>query len=93
MALKKALFKPAAFFKGILLPLAESGNCTLREATIVSSILAKCSIPMLHSRYYTYMCLHVWLGFLFDLSAVRISVIRMSATLVLVKGRLHYLHM
>jgi len=49
MALKKALFKPAAFFKGILLPLAESGNCTLREATIVSSILAKCSIPMLHS--------------------------------------------
>ena len=50
MALKKALFKPAAFFKGILLPLAESGNCTLREATIVSSILAKCSIPMLHSR-------------------------------------------
>jgi len=49
MALKKALFKPAAFFKGILLPLAESGNCTLREATIVSSILAKCSIPILHS--------------------------------------------
>jgi len=49
MALKKSLFKPAAFFKGILLPLAESGNCTLREATIVSSILAKCSIPMLHS--------------------------------------------
>jgi len=49
MALKKALFKPAAFFKGILLPLAESGNCTLREATIISSILAKCSIPMLHS--------------------------------------------
>lgn len=49
MALKKALFKPAAFFKGILLPLAESGNCTLREAIIVSSILAKCSIPMLHS--------------------------------------------
>lgn len=49
MALKKALFKPAAFFKGFLLPLCESGNCTLREATIISSILAKCSIPMLHS--------------------------------------------
>ena len=49
MALKKALFKPAAFFKGVLLPLCESGTCTLREALIVSSVLAKCSIPMLHS--------------------------------------------
>ncbi|XP_076082758.1 bystin-like isoform X2 [Mytilus galloprovincialis] len=49
MAVKKSLFKPAAFFKGILLPLCESGNCTLREAVIVASILAKNSIPMLHS--------------------------------------------
>ena len=49
MALKKALFKPAAFFKGILLPLCESRNCTLREAIIIGSILAKNSIPMLHS--------------------------------------------
>ena len=49
MALKKALFKPAAFFKGILLPLCESGTCTLREALIMSSVLAKCSVPMLHS--------------------------------------------
>ena len=49
MALKKSLFKPAAFFKGILLPLCDSGTCTLREALIVSSVLAKCSVPMLHS--------------------------------------------
>lgn len=49
MALKKALFKPAAFFKGIVLPLCESGTCTLREAVILSSVLAKTSIPMLHS--------------------------------------------
>ncbi|XP_071142965.1 bystin-like [Mytilus edulis] len=49
MAVRKSLFKPAAFFKGILLPLCESGNCTLREAVIVASILAKNSIPMLHS--------------------------------------------
>lgn len=49
MSLKKALFKPASFFKGILLPLCESGTCTLREALIVSSVLAKTSIPMLHS--------------------------------------------
>jgi len=49
MALRKALFKPAAFFKGFLLPLCESRNCTLREAIIIGSVLAKNSIPMLHS--------------------------------------------
>nr|CAB3226503.1 bystin-like [Phallusia mammillata] len=49
MALKKALFKPAAFFKGILLPLCEEGTCTLREATIIASVMAKCSIPVLHA--------------------------------------------
>lgn len=49
MALKKALYKPAAFFKGILLPICESGTCTLREALIISSVLVKVSIPMLHS--------------------------------------------
>lgn len=48
MALRKALFKPAAFFKGILIPLSES-NCTLREATIIGSVLAKFSVPMLHA--------------------------------------------
>ena len=48
-ALRKALFKPAAFFKGLLLPLCESGTCTLREALIISSVLAKTSVPMLHS--------------------------------------------
>ena len=48
-ALKKAVFKPAAFFKGILLPLCQSGNCTLREAVIVSSVLNRVSVPVLHS--------------------------------------------
>ncbi len=49
MALKKALYKPAAFFKGILLPLCDSGSCTLREAAIIGSVLSKVSVPMLHS--------------------------------------------
>ncbi|NP_001015838.1 bystin [Xenopus tropicalis] len=49
MALKKALFKPGAWFKGILIPLCESGTCTLREAVIIGSIITKCSIPVLHS--------------------------------------------
>ncbi|KAH0558651.1 hypothetical protein GP486_004698 [Trichoglossum hirsutum] len=48
-ALKKSLYKPAAFFKGFLFPLVESGTCTLREAHIVSSILTRVSIPVMHS--------------------------------------------
>ncbi|TGZ49963.1 bystin [Temnothorax longispinosus] len=48
-ALRKALFKPAGFMKGLLLPLLESGTCTLREAVIVGSVIAKNSIPILHS--------------------------------------------
>lgn len=48
-ALRKALFKPGAFFKGLILPLCECGTCTLREATIVASVLAKNSVPLLHS--------------------------------------------
>ncbi|KAF5271358.1 hypothetical protein FQA39_LY08156 [Lamprigera yunnana] len=48
-ALRKSLFKPGSFMKGILLPLLESGNCTLREAIIIGSVIARNSIPMLHS--------------------------------------------
>lgn len=47
-ALKKALYKPAAFFKGFLFPLVIEG-CTLREANIISSVLVRISIPVLHS--------------------------------------------
>ena len=49
LALKKALFKPAAFYKGVLLPLALSGSCSLREAVIVGSVLTKVSVPAIHS--------------------------------------------
>eukprot|EP01095_Lingulamoeba_sp_RSL-Kostka_P005677 TRINITY_DN1718_c0_g1_i1.p1 TRINITY_DN1718_c0_g1~~TRINITY_DN1718_c0_g1_i1.p1 ORF type:complete len:437 (+),score=143.23 TRINITY_DN1718_c0_g1_i1:38-1348(+) len=45
-ALKKSVFKPAAFFKGIILPVCEMG-CTLKEATIIGSVIAKVSIPVL----------------------------------------------
>ncbi|OII74608.1 bystin EN1P like adaptor domain-containing protein [Cryptosporidium ubiquitum] len=48
-ALKKAIFKPAAWFKGILLPLAEDETCTIKEAIIIGSILSKVSIPVLHT--------------------------------------------
>jgi len=48
-AMKKATYKPDAFFKGLLLPLCQSGTCTLREAVIVSSIINRVSIPVVHS--------------------------------------------
>ena len=48
IALKKSVYKPAAFFKGILLPLCKE-NCTLREAAIVASVLQRVSIPVHHS--------------------------------------------
>jgi essential nuclear protein 1 len=47
--LKKALYKPSAFFKGFLFPLIGSGTCTLREAHIISAVLARVSVPVLHS--------------------------------------------
>lgn len=46
-SLRKAIYKPAAFFKGIVLPLAAE-NCTLREASLLSSVLSKTSIPGMH---------------------------------------------
>ncbi|KIW03617.1 uncharacterized protein PV09_05369 [Verruconis gallopava] len=49
-ALKKALYKPKEFFRGFLFPLVED-NCTLREAHIVASVLARVSVPVLHSAY------------------------------------------
>merc|ERR1712100_521838 len=48
-ALHRALFKPAPWFKGVLLPLVKSGDCTLREALIFGSVLAKASVPAAHA--------------------------------------------
>ncbi|CUS13134.1 unnamed protein product [Tuber aestivum] len=48
-AIKKSLYKPAAFFKGFLFPLAQTGTCTLKEAQIVGSVLTRISVPVLHS--------------------------------------------
>ena len=47
-AMRRALFKPAAFFRGIVLPWCEDG-LTVKEGVILSSVLAKYSIPPLHA--------------------------------------------
>jgi len=46
--LKRALYKPSAFFKGIIFPLLDSG-CTLKEAAIIGSVLSKVKVPLVHS--------------------------------------------
>lgn len=48
-ALKKALYKPSAFFKGVIFPMLQDPSATQREATIVASVVAKVSVPVLHS--------------------------------------------
>ena len=45
--LKRALFKPSAFFKGIILTMSKS--LSGKEASIIGSILRKCSIPNNHA--------------------------------------------
>lgn len=45
----KAVFKPIAFLRGFLLPLCQEGNCTLKEATIISAIIRDKSIPLQHT--------------------------------------------
>jgi essential nuclear protein 1 len=47
-ALRKGLFKPAAWFKGFLFPFAASGTCTIREAQIIAGVLTRQTIPMIH---------------------------------------------
>merc|ERR1712130_676381 len=48
-AVMKAVFKPIAFFRGFLLPLCQEGNCSLKEATIISAILRDKSVPLQHT--------------------------------------------
>lgn len=47
-ALMASFYRAAAFFKGFLFPLVQNG-CTLREAQIISSVLTRHKIPVLHS--------------------------------------------
>lgn len=48
-ALKKAIYKPAAFFKGIIFPIVQDPHTTLKEASVYCSVLSNTSIPALHA--------------------------------------------
>uniref|UniRef100_A0A3B0MYZ6 Bystin, putative n=1 Tax=Theileria annulata TaxID=5874 RepID=A0A3B0MYZ6_THEAN len=62
-SLMKAMFKPTAWFKGILLPLVQEG-CTYREGAIIGSVLKKISIPVFHvSAFIIQICQYPkWFG-------------------------------
>ena len=57
-ALRKATFKVAAFMKGFLLPLCMD-EMRAREAVIVGGVLAKKSIPVVHSALAMYKLLEM----------------------------------
>jgi len=48
-SLHKGIYKPGDFYEGIVLPLCEAGDCTLREALIVAGVLSQTSIPVGYS--------------------------------------------
>jgi len=47
-SLRKSLYKPAAFFKSIVLAICQDEDSTLKEATIISSIVSKAHFPYLY---------------------------------------------
>jgi essential nuclear protein 1 len=47
-ALRKATYKPQAFYKGLIFPLIDN-ECSLREAAVFGAVLNRCHIPALHS--------------------------------------------
>eukprot|EP00020_Sapocribrum_chincoteaguense_P009459 CAMPEP_0170757170 /NCGR_PEP_ID=MMETSP0437-20130122/14397_1 /TAXON_ID=0 /ORGANISM="Sexangularia sp." /LENGTH=478 /DNA_ID=CAMNT_0011096365 /DNA_START=22 /DNA_END=1455 /DNA_ORIENTATION=+ len=48
-ALRRAIYRPGPFYKGIVLPLVLNGDANARECLIVGSVITKHSIPVLHS--------------------------------------------
>merc|ERR1712227_75706 len=49
ISLKKASFKPPAFYNGIIIPVCKSKTSNKREAIILSSVLIRLSLPKVHS--------------------------------------------
>jgi essential nuclear protein 1 len=48
-SLIKSCFQPPAFYKGLIIPLCEGGDCTLLESQIVCSAIKKSTLPAMHS--------------------------------------------
>jgi essential nuclear protein 1 len=48
-SLMKSCYRAPAFFKGIVLPLCESGDCSPTEANVIGSVIKKAKLPNLHA--------------------------------------------
>lgn len=48
-SMKKAIYRPGAFYKGLVIPLFRDKSLTLKRASVIASILTKCTIPVLPS--------------------------------------------
>lgn len=48
-SMKKAIYRPGAFYKGLIIPLYREKSLTLKKASVIASILTKCTIPVLPS--------------------------------------------
>lgn len=48
-SMKKAIYRPGAFYKGLIIPLYREKTLTLKKASVIASILSKCTIPVLPS--------------------------------------------
>ena len=48
-SIKLIIYRPASFYKGLVLPLCKDKKFSLKRASIISSIISKCSIPLLSS--------------------------------------------
>lgn len=48
-ALKKAVYKPSAFVKGILLPMCSSDSFSLNAAHVIRGVLNSVSLPVFHA--------------------------------------------
>lgn len=46
-AMEKALYRPEAFFVGLVFPLVLSKTCTVKEAKVISSVMKRSKIPVI----------------------------------------------
>lgn len=58
-ALRRCLYKPAAFFKGIFFPMILQEDCTYKQASILCSVVSKESFPALHAAAVLVKLTHV----------------------------------
>jgi len=55
-ALQKGLYRPASWFRGILMPFFNTPDITIKHAQILAAVLMKTSVPNAHAAAVFYKC-------------------------------------